>query len=80
MPANSSASITLDWQSGGFDDGNYIATVTPMAMPNGFNNVGWCVTTRTATQVTVTAWNSNSYAVSQLIGCIGVDSRYGILT
>jgi len=80
VPANSSASITLDWQSGGFDDGNYIATVTPMAMPNGFNNVGWCITNRTATQVTVTAWNSNSYAVSQLIGCIGVDSRYGTLT
>lgn len=80
VPANGSASITLDWQSGGFDDGNYIATVTPMAMPNGFNNVGWCVTNRTATQVTVTAWNSNSYAVSQLIGCIGVDSRCGTLT
>lgn len=77
VPANSAASITLDWQAGGFDDGNYIATVTPMAMPNGFNNVGWCVTNRTATQLTVTAWNSNSYAVTQLIGCIGVDSRYG---
>lgn len=77
VPANNAASITLDWQAGGFDDGNYIATVTPMAMPNGFNNVGWCVTSRTATQLTVTAWNSNSYAVTQLIGCIGVDSRYG---
>lgn len=77
VPANSAASITLDWQAGGFDDGNYIATVTPMAMPNGFNNVGWCVTNRTATQLTVTAWNSNSYAVTQLIGVIGVDSRYG---
>lgn len=77
VPANSSASITLDWQSGGFDDGNYIATVTPMSMPNGFNNVGWCVTNRTATQVTVAAWNNNAYAVTQLIGCIGIDSRYG---
>ena len=80
VPANGSASITLGWQSGGFDDGNYIATVTPMSMPNGFNNVGWCVTSRTATQVTLTAWNSNAYDVSQLIGCVGVDSRYGTLT
>ena len=77
VPANSSASITLDWVAGGFDDGNYIATVTPMSMPNGFNHVGWCVTARAATQVTVTAWNSNAYDVSQLIGCIGVDCRYG---
>lgn len=77
VPANSRGDITLDWAEGGFDDANYIASITPMAFVNGFNNVSCCVSNRTATQVTVSAWNSNSYAVTQLIGVIGVDSRYG---
>lgn len=77
VAANSRADITLDWAGGGFDDANYIASITPMAFVNGFNNVAWCVSNRTATQVTISAWNSNSYAVTQLIGVIGVDSRYG---
>lgn len=77
VPANSRADITLDWAEGGFDDANYIASITPMAFVNGFNNVAWCVSNRAADKVTISAWNSNSYAVTQLIGCIGVDSRYG---
>ena len=77
VPANSRADITLDWQSGGFDNGNYIASAMPMTWVNGFNNVAYCVSNRAADKVTVSAWNSNSYDVTQLIGCIGVDSRYG---
>ena len=77
VAANSRADITLDWAEGGFDDANYIASITQMAFVNGFNNVSCCVSNRTATQVTVSAWNNNSYAVTQLIGVIGVDSRYG---
>lgn len=77
VAANSRADITLDWAEGGFDDANYIANITPMAFVNGFNNVAYCVSNRAADKVTVSAWNSNSYAMTQLIGVIGVDSRYG---
>lgn len=80
VPANNGASVVLNWQMGGFDDANYIVAITRMSNPNGFNNVAWCVTNRTTDTVTVTAWNNNSYAVTQLIGCIGADSRYGTVS
>lgn len=77
VPANGGTQVTLAFVGGGFDDGNYICSAMPMSLANGYNNVSWCVVKREAAQVTLGGWNSNGYAVTQLIGVIGVDSRYG---
>ena len=75
--ANNGLQFDLTFVNGGFDDGNYIVSITPMNLVNGYNNVGWCVVSRTATTVKIGAWNNNSYDVTVNVGVIGVDSRYG---
>lgn len=77
VPANGGTQVTLAFVGGGFDDANYICSAMPMSLANGYNNVGWCVVSRTATQVTLGGWNNNGYDVTYNLGVIGVDSRYG---
>ena len=55
----------------------YALVAVSMNLVNGYNNVGWCVVSRTATTVKIGAWNNNSYDVTVNVGVIGVDSRYG---